>query len=425
MTVAIAARKTAFVLLRRPLMALPLALMVVACGKSSPATKDGPGADAGAAGADAVTGSTAGTGGGAGGGTGGSSSAGDSGAAGARGSTGGAGPDGGGTGSDGSTSTGDTGADADGIATRSRPSPGCGKALDQLVAPGRWSNMADEKGRVGMPPPVPITGPDGTTVLRGFFVWVPTTYDANMPARVIYQGAGAGDTLDLGGTSGFPYNTVDASGQQTILVGIDYTLYTGTHAAVPSYDEFNPLSNDFAFFPFLRSFTENDFCVDLGRELFSGSSGGAALANQLTCAFPDVLRGVVEASGFEPSTLPTCAGGGRPTAALFLHDLNDAIEPIQAAFPSCGRMLAQNGCSVTDCDLSNPSSFTPHATGPFPSSAPPPGSLKCMQFNGCPAEAPVVFCTTALQESPISRTNVYAGAAPWITPLFWSFLNGL
>jgi hypothetical protein len=400
-------------------MMVPLALMVVACGKTSSA---GPGDDGGAADAPAEGGSTSGAGGAAAGGaagtsTGGSNSAGTGGAAGEAASTDGAAGSSGAAGRGGSASTGAGG--AGGSAARSGPSAGCGKALPQLVTLGSWSNLADEKARAGMPPPVSIKGPDGTTVARGFDVWVPQTYDKNTPARVIYEAAAASDTAELGGTSGYAYNTVDsASGQPTILVGLDYSLYTGAQAAVPSYDDLNPLSNDFAFFPFLHTFIENNFCVDLGRELFSGYRGGATLANQMTCAFPDVLRGVVEASGLEPPQQPTCVRG-HPTAGLFLHDLDDVVDPLATILPACSRLLAQNGCSTTSCNPSDTSTSAAFATGPIPNAADPPSSLRCVQFDGCPAGAPVVLC---ISEVP-ARSDPYAPR--WVTQLFWNFLSEL
>jgi hypothetical protein len=317
-------------------------------------------------------------------------------------------------------------------------SSGCGKAPPAaLTSTGKWVVIADGAKADGYtgglpspdPAPISVTGPDGKTYDRGFYVFVPTTYDQTKPTRVIYEGAGCTDTgmddgEDAGGASGYPYQNVDATnagGEVTIQVGIQYDPTRGG-----CYDDQNPMSNDFAFFPILHHWVEQSFCVDLKRQFFSGYNSGARLANQMTCAFPDVLRGVAETSGGEPSAQPTCVTSGHPVASIFLHNINDTVAPFAGSLPACSRILGLNGCSMTSCTPSDTSVTTPYTPPTFSAEDGAPTSLSCRQFNGCPTDAPVVFCTISSSATAI-RDDAPGGYPPggWLPKLFWDFFSKL
>jgi hypothetical protein len=252
----------------------------------------------------------------------------------------------------------------------------------------------------------------GSPEYRGWWVYVPTGYDPTKPYKVIYNGANCGSPDNFSaGAAGYPYDSVD--GGNAILVGLDYDTY----ATVPyCYDDQDPQSNDFEFFPWLQSQIEASLCVDMNREFFSGYNGGAWLAQQLSCAFPDKLRGVVSNAGCEPAgtagSLPACVQ--KPTAAFFVHDPSSSFAPLQCILPACTRMLEQNGCSVTHCDPTDTTITTPY---PVPTGVSLPAGGNCVQFNGCPANYPVVFCLTPNQNQSDGRS--------WgIVNLFWDWMNG-
>jgi poly(3-hydroxybutyrate) depolymerase len=333
---------------------------------------------------------------------------------------------GGSAGTTGSGSAGTTGAAGTGASAMTM---GCGKTIPSLVTLGKWSIMAstvDPKGKVepaGGPPAVTIVGPDGKSWPRGFWMLVPTNYDKNKPSRVVFEGAGCDDFgSDAGGMSVYDYHTVAAiknNAEQTIQVGLDYDPVRTDYC----YDDHNPQSNDFAFFPYLHKFVEDNFCVDTKHEFFSGYSSGSWLANQLTCAFPDVLRGVVLATGEEPTTLPTCVQG-HPVAGLFLHEIDDPYNAYTAVLPACARLLTQNGCATTTCAPSNLALSTPYTKPTFTAGANPPPKMDCVSFNGCPATAPVVFCTTnGLVQGTNKDPGHYIGAGTWIPELFADFIT--
>ncbi|HEY4105991.1 MAG TPA: hypothetical protein VGM44_18950 [Polyangiaceae bacterium] len=347
----------------------------------------------------------------------GNSSGGSTGSAGSAGTTGSAGSAGSGTAGGGSTL-----------------SDGCNKPLPALVTPGQWSDLADQAQQAGKPAPIdvpcdgvnatpastatPWDAPPCTSMVekRGYWVYVNKNYDSSKPSKVIYEGAGCDDPSPAdGGTSGYPYQQANAdnSDPQVIQVGLDYSRKD------ECYDNANPTSNDFKYFPIVQKAIEDNFCVDKKEEMYSGYSSGSWLGNQFSCAFPDTFRAMVLSTGNEPPQQPMCAAPTHPIATMMLHDLNDTINTYSGMLPACSRVLKLNGCTTTTCDPTNMSTFTAYN---YPTNIGVPQGTQCVSFNGCPMDAPVVWCTTQL--GGVALHDHYAdGQSPWITPLFWSFLS--
>ncbi len=263
---------------------------------------------------------------------------------------------------------------------------------------------------------VPPTATSGSPEHRGWWVYVPTGYDPSEPYTVIYNGTGCGvGNYFNAGEDGYPYDTVDNG--QAILVGLDYDTYSDVPGC---YDNRDPQSNDFAFFPWLQSQIESEFCVDTRHEFFSGYASGGQLAQQLDCAFPDKLRGFVSVTGCEPGS-PGFPGAqyspcvSKPTAAFFVKDFDDTDNTYACILPACARVLAQNGCTTTTCNPLDTTTTTPYVV---PKGVTPPPGTKCVSFNGCPADYPVVFCLTYNQDHSDDQN--------WgVVPLFWDFMNRL
>ena len=339
-------------------------------------------------------------------------------------------------------------AGAAGGGSQSMLSEGCGKDLaglkDQAGAPftlakGKWVELAsqpDPNGKGGTNPPpmmVPCDAAEdaltpgrgasyppcvGGMKKRGFTILLPTNFDNTKPSKVIYQATGCSDqSATQGGTSAYPYQELDQNSPiQVIQVGLEYSR------SDRCYDNENAKSNDFKYFPLLHKWVESNFCVDKTKQYFSGYSTGAWVANQFTCAFPDVLHGFVLATGSEPAAQPTCLSG-HPDAALFLHDVADKDNTLESVVPGCTRLLKQNGCMVQACDKQTQANKALVTTYTFPAGLGTPPSVQCVSFNGCPANAPVVFCQTNL--SAADGDNHYKSAADsaWIKKLFWDFID--
>ncbi len=266
---------------------------------------------------------------------------------------------------------------------------------------------------------VPARATEGSPEHRGWWVYVPTGYDNSKPYTVIFSGAGCCDTDWFNaGKDGYAYQQVDNG--QAILVGLDYDTYSD----VPGdYDTRNPGSNDFVFMPWLMNEIESTFCVDTTREWLSQySSTGPTLAQQLDCAFPSKFRGQVLVGGSEPGldgypgSLPTC--NPAPMAAFYVHDHNDVDSTYASILPGCSRVLQQNGCSNTTCNPLDKTLTTPYPVPAGVNLAKTGAGATCVQFNGCPAQYPVVFCVTTNQ-------NSNDGTAWGVPALFWDFIDGL
>jgi hypothetical protein len=339
-----------------------------------------------------------------------------------------------------SGSSSGTGSSGSGGTIGMMKSAGCGKPLPAGFTPNKYTpqptgctNGGNNQGSaqcqaIPVGSTVPAKATSGSPEYRGWQVLVPNNYDPNKAYRVIYNGAGCFDPDWFhAGADGYPYQTVD--NDQAILVGLDYDTYS---SLLGCYDNRNATSNDFKFFPWLQNTIENQFCVDINHEFFSGYSSGGWVGQQFNCAFPDKLRGEVLVTGCEPGSpndpfkatgdsQPPCVN--KPSAVFYVHDTLDTDNPYNCMIPGCARMLAQNGCTVTKCDPTDATLTTPYSVTAI-AGTPPQGvdlaiaNAKCVQFNGCPAEYPVVFCYT--NYAPNHHAD---GQAFGVVKLFWDFMS--
>ncbi len=265
---------------------------------------------------------------------------------------------------------------------------------------------------------VPAVATQGSPENRGWWVFVPAGYDPSRPYTVIYEAIGYGEyNYFRAGMEGLPYSMVD--GDNAILVGLDYD----TFGLIPGgYDANDPQSNDLLFMPWLMNEIESTLCVDTSREWISDYGDvGNTVAQQFDCAFPARLRGQVLAAGGEPGApgqggaLPTCHPA--PLAAFYVHDINDTDSTFASILPGCSRVLQQNGCSNTKCDPRDATLTTPYPVPAGVSLSKAGTGAACVQFNGCPAEYPVVFCVTTNQ--------AHDNGQDWgVETLFWDFIDG-
>jgi poly(3-hydroxybutyrate) depolymerase len=236
---------------------------------------------------------------------------------------------------------------------------------------------------------------------RSYWVRLPPVYDPATPYRVIYLGTGCNGT----GKTSYLFNTVDMG--QAILVGLN-TLEDKAHDPMQvvgvvgkeCFDDQVASSIEYPFFDALHKQIEKTFCVDTQREFWAGYSSGSWMANMMGCAFGGVLRAVGGVSGGLPA-LPTCTG---PVAQMFIHDMMDNGNPYSGSVAGRNRVLAINKCVGLDT--------APYDPGP--DAKIPPGSA-CVKYTGCPADYPVVFCTTTGQ--------FHMSQDPLATGGFWNFFK--
>jgi polyhydroxybutyrate depolymerase len=268
-----------------------------------------------------------------------------------------------------------TGAGGTGVTGPSGPSAGCGMAPTQALAAYVQHQIMVTSG---------LAAADVATFTnRNYYLRLPTAYDPTKKYPTVFLGPGCGGD----GKSVIPVQ--NASMGNAIIVGlsIDGQCFKTNGMNSPE----NP------FFDAVLKEVEGSSCVDTGKVFVAGFSSGSWLANQLGCLRANVLRGQGNATGGLPGNMPMCAG---PIAAMLAHDTTDTANVIAGGMAARDRILKINGCVGT-------------TTVPYDAGTPSP----CVQYTGCPAAYPVVWCPTTgkghSDQIPISTTG------------FWKFWSSL
>lgn len=375
------------------LLAISCLLPVFGCSDATepggnpiiPATGGSAGTGSGVAGSTAVAGAssagaggmtgTAGTFGAGGGGTGGAA-----GVAGSAGTTGVAG-------SSGSAGTGPGG-------TYDVPrgqSMGCGKAPPGSDEPGTFVKhdiavTGVDPQFVADHPPSPGNNGGYTYSMRNYFVRLPAGYDANKPYAVTFGGGGCGNTSGDSGKGGGK----QASGIEAIQIGLSYVYSGGAcfedgFANTPEVPYFDAVMKDISA----------NYCVNLEKVFISGYSSGAWEAYTLGLARGGVIRGIATAAGGLRAERPMPSG--IPMAAILLTGQGDGSNPIDGP---TGSALARDEILKTNkCVGTTTMPFAPDAD--------------CVQYTGCPAAFPVVWCTPAGGHTDGSGEHWAAVGAFW------------
>jgi polyhydroxybutyrate depolymerase len=219
---------------------------------------------------------------------------------------------------------------------------------------------------------------------RNYYVWLPPNYDPTRAYTTVFLGPGCGGN----GESVLPMQ--NASTSNAILVGLSPVGQCFMTSAADS--------PEIAFFDAVLSTVESTFCVDKAHVFIAGFSSGSWLSNLIGCARAGIVRGQGNATGGLPP-VPTCAG---PIAAMLAHDEGDPANNISGGEAARDRILKINGCSLTE-------------TMPYDAGRP----SMCVQYQGCPAAYPVVWCPTTGQGH---SDQVATGLS---VPGFWNFWEAL
>lgn len=201
--------------------------------------------------------------------------------------------------------------------------------------------------------------------MRNYYVRLPQGYDPSMPWPVTFGGGGCGNT---GGDSG------KGGGQQpngfpAIQIGLSY-VYSGGACFEDGYAN----TPEVPYFDAIYAEITQNYCVDLEKVFIGGWSSGAWEAYTLGLARGGIIRGIAAGAGGLRKSRPTPSN--IPIAAMLLTGLNDGANPIDGETGSAAArdwILNLNGCVGT--------ATAPHA------------GQDCVEYTGCPAEFPVVWCT--------------------------------
>jgi polyhydroxybutyrate depolymerase len=232
--------------------------------------------------------------------------------------------------------------------------------------------------------------------VRTYFVRLPSNYDQTVPYRVAYLAPGCG-----GNSYSEVFMLNRASMENAILVAmlpIPDLPYNGCFEETIN-------SIEYPFFDALHQKIESQFCVDTERQFYAGFSTGARLGYMLGCAFPDVLRATATDQGGLPP-LPTCKN--HPMSGFFIADTMEMGNPYQQNVAAANRLAMQNGCTG---NFNNATPFDPMTMAPaYPTTV-------CVKYTGCPADYPIVFCTT------MGQGHIMYEDKFWSDQAFWNFFK--
>lgn len=256
-------------------------------------------------------------------------------------------------------------------------SKGCGMSPPANVEPKVYAKFT-----------VDVTGATLTDFVhpahkRDYYVWIPEDYDLNKPYRLVHILYGCGDR-HAGATATYKLFSEDP---QAIYVGLNMPPEGVADSEGTCYnDDGGASATEWEFFDLVNQQLENNFCFDKNRVFASGYSSGSWVAQMFGCYFSGFdstrkfgkdlsLRGQMTVTGGLPD-VPECSTN--PVSALWIHDAGDTANQISGSLSNLDRILALNKCVGKDT--------MPWGTGAL--------NTICKQYTGCPADFPVVFCTT-------------------------------
>jgi hypothetical protein len=266
---------------------------------------------------------------------------------------------------------------------------------------------------------------------RLYYVRLPAGYDPNVAYPTVYLAPGCGPPQPQipGEIKAYPME--NASGDDAILIEMEAGLYNkaeynnatcsnepdagGGNLCHFCFDDgaasLSPDSVEYGYFDRLHRQIEADYCVDAKRQFYAGYSSGGWMAHQLGCQFPDVLRAQASVTGGLPLAIRDGAKNcvDRPIAAFLIHDFNDQSNIYQGSVAALNRLLALNGCSGGTTMETAPTA--PYTITGVPNTA----TFSCVQYTGCPAQYPIVFCTSQDQQHNAQTTAAVPG--------FWEFFS--
>jgi len=226
-----------------------------------------------------------------------------------------------------------------------------------------------------------------TYAMRNYYVRLPAGYDPSKAYAVTFGGVGCGNT---GGDSG-KGGGQQASGIEAIKIGLSYVYSGGAcfedgYANTPEVPYFDAVIKEIAA----------NYCVNLEKVFAGGYSSGAWESATLGLARGGVIRGIATGAGGLRANRPPPSSV--PVAAILLTGEGDGANPIDGPTGSAAlrdHILMKNGCAGT-------------ATTPFTAS-----DQDCVQYTGCPAAFPVIWCTPPGGHTGGSNTHWAAVGAFW------------
>jgi poly(3-hydroxybutyrate) depolymerase len=219
-----------------------------------------------------------------------------------------------------------------------------------------------------------VTDSAKNTVARQFYFALPSGYDGTKPYPLVFAFHYLGGTASAIAGTGY---TGHYYGIQPLLPNAIYVAPQGL--AMPTADGGagqtgfpNTNDQDIAFTKAMVSYFESNFCVDQARIFSTGFSYGGMMSHTIACEMPDVFRAVGIMSGILIVPTSKCINHG--IATWITHGESDTTLPYSNGVSAKDRVVALDHCGSTT-----------HAVDPSP----------CVQYDGCDAADPVIWCSVA------------------------------
>ncbi len=252
--------------------------------------------------------------------------------------------------------------------------PDAGTPSNDAGAVTRDAGTAGGCGRAGVATGLRAVDTMVSGQLRHYQVFVPASYDPQVPLRLIFTFHGLGGNGDQ--IRSYLSLETESAGQALIVYP--------DGRVVPNIGRTGWEEADLSFFDVMLSELSRDYCVDLGRVFATGHSFGGYMTNLVGCQRGDIVRAVAPVSG---GTIGGVCRG--PVAAWLAHGDNDPTVAQSEGIAARDQWRQVNGCGTTTVPTSEPD---------------------CQSYEGCPADAPVTWCSFSGGHYPLPA---YTRAAIW------------
>ena len=242
---------------------------------------------------------------------------------------------------------------------------------------------------------------------RIYYLRLPSNYDPNKAYRTIYLGPGCGVPQDLQPSLIKVYPMENAAMDQAILIAMEPGLYNAAHYNSATCandmscqycfddgaDATTANSVEYPYFDALHQAIEASTCVDKNRQFYAGYSSGGWMAQQLGCRFPDVLRAQGNVTGGLPPVIKngteTCVDP--PDRRLPDPRLQRRVERVRGL--GGGARTTARAQRLRGRQDDGDRADAPYMIDGIANTA----TFSCVQYTGCPADYPIVFCTSTDQ----------------------------
>jgi polyhydroxybutyrate depolymerase len=222
--------------------------------------------------------------------------------------------------------------------------------------------------------------------VRQYKVHLPPSYDAQVPAPVVFCIHGLGQDAVLFCVTGAAMDKKsDAAGFVMIMPnGYNNSWNAGTCCG----DASTEMLDDVALFRSIFAEVGKHVNIDLDRVYATGLSNGAYMSYRLACAAADIFTAVAPGAGAigkndigggtNPSSDFTMCEPSRPVSVLDMHGTDDPLIAYALQKKSLDHMASKDGCGMSTSPATQPKSG---------------GDTTCVSYDGCPSGIELVGCT--------------------------------